>query len=858
MALISCVARCSFAARILLCRLLRFALPRTLLFAALQLFIAIGAVSADDGTTSASGGHNQKTGAYPLVRLGETSFRHWAPITSVAISPNGTFLAAISSQNTSVFVWNRSNGAIVARFDVGETLYDVSFSPNSQTLAVAANSGIWLCDCVPPNRVVSLVIPDLFGGGVVPIVACALSPNGETIACQDGKRNIEVWNFKTNKRLAKLQGAECYGRSRFLRFSAAGDSIVVPGSDHSLQMLALPSGNLRWSWAGKGRRIEHFAFSADGRLVALINDGIVVECWDCSANRVLRRIEQGIMVENATLTPDTKTVIAEDRNGLIQVISVDTGKVLAKCNGPRAGAVQLIVSPDNKTLAAATDSELVRQWNLATGDVIGTGIGHTGRVSKVALTSDDRRVVSVGMDGEGWVWDINGIIPPRRFEGDSVSMRGLAVGQGGKFIAACNDDGTVRIYDAKTLIVKRAIQASKSRQLNVAFCCGDSAVSAITENGDLTVWRLEDGSELYKHSLGACILGAAYIPQRDLIAVCTTERNPFTGRQRIRIIDLRTGGIRNEFDEDAGDVRTAAVSSDGRFLALGYGHVDVKLRPPISLYEIASGQCVGRLGAPLRDDRDSVSSISFSRHSQFIAYGTSIGQIRVFDILGGSMVTEVQCDSGVVGSLVFDSRGTRIIAGNSNSTLLICSLSKPPEKPIRHTDFLRDQANSLWTRLGQSDAACAYSAVRELIEMREETVSLFRDRLKPVKGVEESRVNELINALNDAQFAVREKAESRLVECGECVSSVLKSRLARSQSTEESARIRRIIARIEIWDVDQLRAARAIYVLERIQTEAATNLIRLVARGASQSRITQEAIAALFRLGENDVDKQGK
>ena len=57
-------------------------------------------------------------------------------------------------------------------------------------------------------------------------------------------------------------------------------------------------------------------------------------------------------------------------------------------------------------LATSGSDQIVRLFDYATGQLLQKGVGHSGVISKVAFSPDDRQLVSVGSDGCVFVWNL--------------------------------------------------------------------------------------------------------------------------------------------------------------------------------------------------------------------------------------------------------------------------------------------------------------------------------------------------------------------------------------------------------------------------------------------------------------------
>jgi hypothetical protein len=161
-----------------------------------------------------------------------------------------------------------------------------------------------------------------------------------------------------------------------------------------------------------------------------------------------------------------------------------------------------------------------------------------------------------------------------------------------------------------------------------------------------------------------------------------------------------------------------------------------------------------------------------------------------------------------------------------------------------------------WEDLASSDARTAHQAVGRLVAAGTVTTALLRTRLVPATE-ERGRVARLIADLDHEHFDRREKASRELEALLPQARPALQNALSRTSSLEAQRRIERLLADPTpvVRDVQSLRHIRGIQVLEQLAAEGpdaarldALDLLKKLAAGTPEARLTQEAKAAVDRL----------
>jgi hypothetical protein len=155
-----------------------------------------------------------------------------------------------------------------------------------------------------------------------------------------------------------------------------------------------------------------------------------------------------------------------------------------------------------------------------------------------------------------------------------------------------------------------------------------------------------------------------------------------------------------------------------------------------------------------------------------------------------------------------------------------------------------------WADLANSDAKVAFQAMGEMISQPKETTALLAAKLQPVPQVDMTMVDQLVADLDSDNFTKRQKATKDLEKLDAQARPALEKVVANPPSAEARSRAKNLLDRLDgpVSSPEDLRAIRAVEVLERIGSPEAKELLVRLAKGAPSARLTQEASASLARL----------
>jgi WD40 repeat protein len=255
--------------------------------------------------------------------------------------------------------------------------------------------------------------------------------------------------------------------------------------------------------------------------------------------------------------PDGQRAISASPDNILKVWNLESGEELYTLQGHTSWIEAVAVTSDGRRAISASSDTTLKVWDLESKTELCTLRGHTWEVSAVAVTSDGRRVISASSDTTLKVWDLESGEELLTLRGHTGWVNGVAVTSDGRRVISASSDTTLKVWDLESgeeLLTLRG----HSRWVNGVSVTpdGQRAISA-SEDRTLKVWNLESGEELYTlqgHSRWVKAVAVTSDGRRAISA---------SGDKTLKVWDLENGTELYTLCGHAHRIFAVAVTPDG-------------------------------------------------------------------------------------------------------------------------------------------------------------------------------------------------------------------------------------------------------------------------------------------------------
>lgn len=320
--------------------------------------------------------------------IGHTSF-----ISSLAITLDGAKLITGSVGGT-LRIWDVYNGNCLHYFKRSEGPIQTILVNNDSTRIISLSSPDTVCIW---DIVHGICLATKNGSAII------TTPDGTKTICGHMIGAISIRDNSTGALLQVLKGGHSQSVSS-LAVTLCGKKIISGSEDKTIRMWDILSGTSIAVFTGHTSSIKQLVIAVGNKIISKASrDDATIRVWDSANSEHLGILyKDAYKVSSMVITPCGKKIILGYFNE-IHIIDI-IGNFITKLRGHTDAIKSIIVFPDGKCIASASEDKTICIWDIETGDLRHTIRGHTDKVNTIVVTPDGKRIISAGWDNTIKFW----------------------------------------------------------------------------------------------------------------------------------------------------------------------------------------------------------------------------------------------------------------------------------------------------------------------------------------------------------------------------------------------------------------------------------------------------------------------
>jgi WD40 repeat protein len=356
-----------------------------------------------------------------------------------------------------------------------DTVWEVDFSPDGKRIATASSDAtVKLWNLEDPNSK-----PQTLSGHSNWVKTVAFSPDGKLIVSGSEDDTVRIWRSDDGSLLQIFRGHRAGVNSISFFFDG---QLMASASGEKIRLWQL-GGIVTTTFHGHKSAVKGVSFQPPNqqkpknkpkqRLIASVS-GKEIMLWKISNHDKENKPKNWVMPEkiivseaalrNVGFTPDGHNLVTSSYDGTLQLWNIldnltsqkDNSFPLKKGVGHNSIVNNLSISPDGQMLASASADGGVKLWNIKEMKLIKDfrdpklplEKAHKFEVQDVSFSPDFQfqRIVSVGSDGLGKIWNINDGTLFQSLKGHQAQINAVAFSHDGNLIATASSDQTIILW----------------------------------------------------------------------------------------------------------------------------------------------------------------------------------------------------------------------------------------------------------------------------------------------------------------------------------------------------------------------------------------------------------------------------
>jgi WD40 repeat protein/transcriptional regulator with XRE-family HTH domain len=466
-------------------------------------------------------------------------------------------------------------------------ILSVSISPDNKLLAISDIEGqlyIWKMNRESNTK---LALSGIFKGHFKWLRSIAFSPNNKIIASGGEDTTVRLWDIETQNCLEILEGH--LDRVRKVIFSPNGTILASCSDDRTIKLWNVNDKDLIVTLTGHQDRVRGIQFSSDGKFIISASEDNVVIIWDTK-----------------TYSIKTKMKLKEQKDNRLR---------------------ELFLSPDNLVFATGCDDCIVRLWDIETGELLKSFVGHSNWIRSIAFHPHQPLLASSCEDGLIRLWDINTEECLKVLTEHQGRVWSIVFSSDGQFLLSGSNDRTAKLWDVETGNCVRTLQGY-SQHIRALMFTPDSKSIAHSSSGireTVKLWNIAKGKIIETFREHKCIVwSVAFSPDGEFMVTCSGERT-------VKIWETKTGKCVHTLWGHTNWVRCVIVNPLNFIVASSSDDKTIKL------WDIYTGKYLHTL----EGHQNWIRSIVFSPDGQFLYSGSDDCTIKKWNSKTGELINTV-------------------------------------------------------------------------------------------------------------------------------------------------------------------------------------------------------------------------
>lgn len=285
---------------------------------------------------------------------------------------------------------------------------------------------------------------------------------------------------------------------RTLAFDPTGQSLAV-GGYHEVTLWKWNDGTLLRRVTNIDQQTLMLAYSPDGTVLAVASGkpgrSGEVRLIDPGKGSLLKRLlAVNDMVLGLAFSPDGQKLATGGADNIIRIFNVASGQEERRIEQHADWVMALAYSPDGTLLASASRDKSARLFAAQSGELDETYTGHAQPIFGVAFSPDGKSVISGGRDKAIHIWQVKEAKKSFEIGGFDSAISRLLVQSNSLFTASMDHQVRQHRLQDKKADLTRTYAGHQDVVYALAYHAPSERLASGSYDGEVRIWNTADGS----------------------------------------------------------------------------------------------------------------------------------------------------------------------------------------------------------------------------------------------------------------------------------------------------------------------------------------------------------------------------